>query len=422
MVEGDSTQTKREGAGARKGILLVPRRNRWRGLCRPPAPAQLRPMQVLRLMTLLGCFAGCAAAAPIDTPLWGAKTDGYYSHFVYGITVTAQDTVLVATEARVAGPDAGEKRILLRRSTDRGAHWSPDQIIEGTHDHFSWSNPTFVAVGPTVYLIYSQSVSSDVGRVFVRTSQDDGVSWSERSEITALWDHHPDAWTQHSSIGHGLVKALPPAQGGVFVAMQHRRSVKQPPAKRHYGIDVIQLTPQGWRIAGTLPFDAARGPGEAELTEDAAGALVLIARQTGTQTRGRAESISTDGGAHWSAWRDLTELKGTPCDGGLIQADRHAWLYTYPASTSRSAKDRADLTVALSEDGGRTWPVHRLLHGGHATYSDLAKDAQGNLYCIFGNGGTDFQGDRVDVARFTLDWVRGAESKAAASVPPPSAP
>lgn len=355
------------------------------------------------------------------TPLWTPKSDGYFSHFVYGITATARGSVLVATEARVAGPDAGEKRILLRRSTDQAAHWSADRIIEGEHDHFSWSNPTFVTVGAAEYLLYSQSVSSDVGRVFFRTSADDGVTWSERTEITSLWDDNPAAWTQHSSIGHGLVKALAPAKGGVFVAFSHRRGVNQPVAKRHYGVDVITLTPHGWAIAGTLPFAASSAPGESELTEDANGNLVLVARQTGTTTRGRAESRSTDGGAHWSAWRDLPELTGTPCDGGLIQAGPHAWLYSYPASQSRAAKDRADLTIALSEDGGRTWPIRRLLHPGHATYSDLARDAAGNLYCVFGNGGTDFQGDRVDVARFTLDWVRSGAPTAAASGPAPSA-
>ncbi|HVU32841.1 MAG TPA: sialidase family protein [Opitutaceae bacterium] len=363
--------------------------------------------------------AAPAAARPpefSETEVWG-KDPAYAAHFVYGITVTDQDTVLVACEGRVAGPDAGEKDLLVKRSTDHGATWSADTVIEGRSDRNSWSNPTFVTAGATTYLFYSWSVSSDIGRVFYRTTRDDGLTWSARIEITGLWADNGHGWTQHSSIGHGIVKTRPPDAGRIFLAFAHRGRVAVPPKQRHYGNDVICLGPHGWEIAGGPPVDPARGTNEAELAEGDDGSLFLIARQASGDNQIRARSESRDGGRTWTDWTSVPTLRGTTCDGGLLHFGPGLDFYTFPGSTARSAQQRRNLTIKYSDDGGVTWKGGRLIHRGQSTYSDLARDSAGNVYCLYGRGGTNFMGDRVYVARFTAAWATGTDRQPGPSRP-----
>ncbi|MBI5381925.1 MAG: exo-alpha-sialidase [Opitutae bacterium] len=351
-----------------------------------------------------------AAAAPefSETQVWDKRENNYVSHFVFGIGVTANDTILIACEGRVGGADAGEKDLLVKRSTDHGATWSADAIVEGRSDDNSWSNPTFVTDGATTYLFYSWSVSSDIGRVFYRTSTDHGATWSERTEITHLWNDNPHGWTQHATIGHGIVKQHEPGKGRVLVAFHHRGKVAQPAAKRGYGNDVIVLGPNGWQISGGPSPEATRGTNEARLAERADGTLYLLARQATGDNQLRARSESTDGGKTWSAWITQADIRGTVCDSGLLRFNDDCHLYSFPSGTEKSAQRRRDMTIKASLDGGKTWPHERMLYRGQATYSDLARDSAGNVYCIYGRDGSDFMGERVFVARFNVEWVTGA--------------
>jgi hypothetical protein len=358
------------------------------------------------------CALVCSAAmraAPrfAETEVWKKGEGGYVSHFVFGLAVTPADTLLVACEGRVGGADAAEKDLLLKRSTDHGATWSDELVLEGARDTHSWSNPTFVTAGAITYLFYSQSVSSDEGRVFVRASTDDGRTWSERSELTSLWAGNPHGWTQHSAIGHGIVKQHEPHRGRVLVAFNHRGRVALPTTQRGYGNDVIFLGPDGWRIAGGPPLEPARGTNEARLAERADGSLFLLARQAAGDNQLRARSQSRDGGETWSPWVTQEGIRGTVCDGGLLRFSDALHFYSFPSGTAKSAQQRRDLMIKFSTDGGETWQGDRLIYRGQATYSDLARDARGDLYCVYGRDGADFMGARVFVARFNVAWATG---------------
>jgi len=63
-----------------------------------------------------------------------------------------------------------------------------------------------------------------------------------------------------------------------------------------------------------------------------------------------------------------------------------------------------DLTVRLSYDEGRSWPVSRLLHDCPAAYSGLCAlpdQSIGNLY----DRGSTSPYERITFARLTLEWL-----------------
>lgn len=68
------------------------------------------------------------------------------------------------------------------------------------------------------------------------------------------------------------------------------------------------------------------------------------------------------------------------------------------------------MTVRQSNDGGKTWPLARVLHPGPAAYSCLAvlprSDGDRNLSvgCLYERGEQQAY-ERITFARFDLDWL-----------------
>ncbi|UCD52164.1 MAG: exo-alpha-sialidase [Phycisphaerales bacterium] len=106
------------------------------------------------------------------------------------------------------------------------------------------------------------------------------------------------------------------------------------------------------------------------------------------------------------------------CMAGLVSHRGTApmpgpWLlFSNPQTTDRAHRDRRDLTIQLSRDHGRTWPVKRLLQSGPSAYSDLAVPPDGTILCFYesGRAGSDppnrpWQYACLTMARFDLAWL-----------------
>jgi sialidase-1 len=62
------------------------------------------------------------------------------------------------------------------------------------------------------------------------------------------------------------------------------------------------------------------------------------------------------------------------------------------------------MTVRLSRDGGRTWPVARLLHEGPSAYSSLAVLRDKTIGLLYERGETQPY-ERITFARFSPRWL-----------------
>jgi sialidase-1 len=75
-------------------------------------------------------------------------------------------------------------------------------------------------------------------------------------------------------------------------------------------------------------------------------------------------------------------------------------------------RERKNLTLKLSYDEGRTWPVSRVIEPGPAAYSDLALGPDHTLYCFFEKGTS------LSLARFNLEWASGEQDRLEADKSP----
>ena len=141
---------------------------------------------------------------------------------------------------------------------------------------------------------------------------------------------------------------------------------------------------------------------------DGAGGLLLNMRNTAKAAR-RAQSLSHDGGQTWTAPEYPPELVEPRCQASIL---RYNWpnakepgriIFSNPSSPRRR-----DLTVRLSRDDGKTWPVSRTLHEGPAAYSCLALLPDKTIGCLYECGHTNAY-EKITFARFPLAWLEGSK-------------
>jgi sialidase-1 len=96
----------------------------------------------------------------------------------------------------------------------------------------------------------------------------------------------------------------------------------------------------------------------------------------------------------------LTTLAG-PSPALLFSAPRRVAVDKAGQEVPGGRGKRENLTVMLSADDGRTWPVSRTLEAGPSAYSDLGSHGE-KIYCLYeGSAG-------IRLARFDLGWLRSA--------------
>ena len=150
-------------------------------------------------------------------------------------------------------------------------------------------------------------------------------------------------------------------------------------------------------------------PNETMITELSDGRVMLVTR-SGSKANRKIITTSPDGATAWTKpvfhdqlWEpvcmaSIVAHPSTP--GTLIFSDPHR------VGVDKSGKElpgsrgkRENLSIKLSRDDGKTWPVNKTLEAGSSAYSDLAVLPDGTVLCLY-EGKKD-----IVVARFNLEWV-----------------
>jgi sialidase-1 len=340
--------------------------------------------------------------------LFDSGRDGYGRYRIPSLIVTPARTVLSICEGRKDGGGlTGNIDIVLRRSRDSGKTWSPLEVVADDGDN-TLGNPC-VVVDPstkTIWLALTRSLGTDTEEQIVagtsreRTqmlmtkSVNDGEDWSEPIDISAT--ARQPTWTWYGT-GPGVGVQL---KSGRLVIPAYHADEKSGVYRSHmvYSDDHGQT----WKHGGAVGEQC----GECHVIERQNGALVLNARTNQGRER-RTTAVSQDGGASWSKAAFDEALYDSHCQACIIRLPAAGeqspqWLFSHPAGPGRR-----DLTVRLSRDEGRTWPVAKRLREGDSQYSCLAKLPDGSIGCLYdcwvdGNY-------RLFFVRFSESWLRAGE-------------
>lgn len=328
------------------------------------------------LAALLLAAPGRSATDSAPPPaVFVAGTGGYHTYRIPALVVTPKGTVLAFCEGRKAsGRDDGDIDLLLRRSRDGGATWGPLQVVheEGGTAPITIGNPCpIVAADGTVHLLFTRNNQ----RAFYTRSTDDGTSFSAPREISAALKSFAFPWGR---LGTGPVHGIQTASGRLVVPVWLNDRIKE-----NYRSAAIYSDDGGrtWRAGGLVAPDIT-GCNECTVAELDDGRLLLNMRNR--QEKCRAEAFSADGGVTWSRPRLVGTLVDPQCQGALLALRREGRPLLAFSNAADAARKR--LTVRLSHDGGKTWPISRLLHAGPSAYSDLAATPGGTVLCLYERG------------------------------------
>lgn len=391
----------------------------------------------LRALLLLLPWAAAAGAPLLEKiDLFAEGQAGIACYRIPGIVVTARGTVLAYCEARKLRPaDRGEIEIHLRRSTDGGRTFGPPQHIAhrgprlprnphlpdaktkkdmGGPEEQTVNNPMLIATRDgRVHFVYCVEYM----RSFHCRSDDDGLTWTDPVEITVTFDRFRsdiDWQAIATGPGHGIELRQGRLVVPVWLATYDRRAAS--PLRRGCSVIFSDDAGASWQ-RGDIAMAIG---GESSVAELADGGVLLSARNSDASQR-RAFASSADGATGWTKPRFVPELPEPGCMAGLVRHPGPAsgapplLLHSNPATTNRSHRERKNLTIHLSPDDGRTWPVGKLLQAGPSAYSDLAVLPDGTILCLYENGkpgetrrGGDWAYARITLARFNLEWLHAS--------------
>jgi sialidase-1 len=327
------------------------------------------------------------------------------------IVVTMKGTVLATW---------GTSHVRAKRSEDGGKTWGPEIVI---------AKPGFQTGGLTV-----NETNGDIfafiedrhppATITIYKSSDDGKSW-QKIPTNIKPDSKGNAPSMHMN-EHGITLRHGEHKGRLirpsrWYAGKNDRSLWP----KHY-TNAIYSDDGGktWNTSDPFP---ANGTGEATLAELSDGTIYYNSRrhwaEEGANPKRRWTATSKDGGKTWNDLKFCEVLPDGPqntnygCMGGLTRLaikGRDILIY----SNCDSAGGRKQGTVWASFDGGKTWPIKRLVFAGSHAYSSITSGrpgtkTEGMIYHHFEGGP---KGGSA-VAKFNLSWVLGGESTGDGTVP-----
>ena len=396
---------------------------------------------VLAMVLLAAC--GQEAEVPAAQALFEqvnifeAETGGYAHYRVPAIAVSPKGTVLAFVEARKnSSGDWGTQDIMMRRSTDSGQTWEEPRIIARVKGEIQQNEVAFTQnlakPGEVTYNNIVPIVDRKNGvvhflfcveyaRAYYMRSDDDAMTFSEPVDITGTFEKFRSEYDWKvlaTGPGHGIQLGngrlvvpvwLSDGTGG----HAHRPSI----------VSVIYSDDDGktWERGDVVVrHPELKNPSETLALQLTDGRVMLNIRNESPEHR-RAISYSDDGATGWTRPAFHDELVEPVCMGSLIRLSaqprnsRNRVLFANPDSNEPRDPERPEgnykrqnVTVRLSYDEGRTWPVKKSLEPGVSGYSDLATGPDGTIYCIYERGTPTDRGTHVKyvtVARFDLAWL-----------------
>ena len=354
-----------------------------------------------------------SAPAPIEQiDVFVSGTEGYHTFRIPALIVSPKGTLLAFCEGRKGGrSDSGNIDTLLKRSVDGGKTWGALQVVADDGPH-TMGNPCPVVDGDTgrIWLPLTRNLGQDTEReikaltaegtreAWITYSDDDGATWAKAANITAAVKD--PKWTWYAT-GPGVGIQL--KSGRLLIPCDHAVAGSQTQYSHAFFSDDHGKT---WQLGATIGSDTD----ECQAVELEDGSVLMNMRSYHGKNR-RAVAVSKDGGATWGEVTFDQALIEPVCQASFLRltsskgGGKSRVLFSNPASTQREK-----MTVRLSYDEAKTWPVARELHAGPAAYSCLTVLPDGMIACLYERGDKSAY-ERITLARLSLDWLTHGEDK-----------
>ena len=385
--------------------------------------AEQKNIRICLIFCLFFVLSGLSAQTPtpsdtnradflLRTTLYRPGDHNSKNYRIPAIVTAGDGSLVVATDKRKYNDiDLPEDiDILVNRSTDGGRTWSqPLTLAEGTGVGHGFGDCALVRTNEEGGLIavfvggvgFWQSRPDNPLRTYLCRSHDNGRTWSQPTDIThfilgpdCVVPEHRSWWSSFFASGAGLRTS---SGRLMFVAAVREDSLWMACNYVFYSDDDGET----WQCSQKA---SPRGD-EAKVVELSDGRILMSIRAEGH----RLYNISEDGGV---TWRDTTsvwpELEAPACNGDILRCTapngRMLLLHSLPYG-----KERKDVTVFVSFDEGKTWPVHRTIVPYPSAYSSLCQLPDGTIGLYVEEAFNDGVNYSMVFYNFSLEWLLGKE-------------
>jgi sialidase-1 len=344
-----------------------------------------------------------------------AGLDGVREYRIPALATTNTGMLIAICDARIKKPGDAINNIdlAMKRSADNGRTWEPVQFIADFPGEEAACDSSVVVdrMTDTIWVLYDHILDkperATVRKRELRTvnlhlikSRDDGVTWSEPTDITQ----------SVNQIGWETVMSAP----GSGIQMRDSSLVfpcyTRRPDQDHSHMLISADHGKTW----TISADAGGKVDECQVVELANGSALLNMRSE--RGKGcRAIASTSDGGKSWEKLVDDVQLPDPKCQGSFIRHTelrdgfrRNRLLFANAANSSQSV----NMTVRLSYDEGKTWPIAKVIYSGPSAYSCLTVLQDGSIGLLYENGqATPYE--TITFARFNLQWLTDGRDREA---------
>ncbi|MGW1314893.1 exo-alpha-sialidase [Streptomyces sp. NPDC002426] len=375
-------------------------------------------LALLSAAVMVATAAGTAQGAPTVAAAAGELTSqdiatagvGSPYYRIPALTTSVKGTLLAAYDARpTLGDLPGNLGVVLRRSTDGGATWQTQQVVRKEAAPKGFGDPSLLTDTTTgrIFVFYAASVNQgffgsatgndesdpDVLQADYSYSDDDGLTWTHRRITSQIKN---PAWAgMFAASGQGIQ-----LRNGTY-----KGRLIQQYAIRNNGANYA-VSAYSDDHGATWKMGTPVGPGgdENKTVELNDGRIMLNNRSAPYRTI----AYSTDGGVTYTPFTQDTNLPDPANNGSVIRYapdaaasdPQSSWLLF---SNTESTSSRSNLTVKMSCDNGKTWPIRKVVNAGSAAYSTLTRLPDGRLGLLYERGGVD----AITYSSFDLKWLGG---------------
>tara|TARA_R110000868_G_scaffold79850_4_gene227024 strand:- start:2252 stop:3412 length:1161 start_codon:yes stop_codon:yes gene_type:complete len=318
--------------------------------------------------------------------------EGYQCFRIPAVVTTSNGILLAFAEGRKNGcSDTGSIDLVMKRSTDGGINWGTLEVL--WHDEGNTcGNPSPVVdrITGDVFLLSTWNLgtdhesdiiaqkSKDTRRVFIMKSVNEGISWDRPKEITA--EVKLPNWTWYATgPGSGIQILGGKYKDRLVIASDHIEAV----TKKYYS-HTIYSDDHGatWELGGSTPLDQVN---ECEVVELSDHRLMLNMRNYDRQMSSRQLAYSDDGGESWKDMHHHESLIEPICQASTLRFDMEGQVYVLFANPA-DTKSRVNMTVRVSSDDGKSWPMVKQIFPGPSAYSDLTPINWKNIGILYEGG------------------------------------
>lgn len=304
----------------------------------------------------------------------------------YGFGLTRDPLFAFAEGRRNSSHDTGSIDMVYKFSLDGGENWSDLHVLlsYGTENIGKYGNPTPVLDVDTAKLVFPYMTGTEANAYDYDTYM---AQFSFNADYTLeqvgeAIDINPDKVADSSGGGSDGVREqtlmIGPGKSIQIHGGKYDGRIIVPASGGGHSF-VLYSDDHG----ATWKRGESAGVGnECEAAQLSNGEIVMVIRDmTGCSMPHYEQyqrlSYSRDGGETWYEQTTDTSLKSPICMSSLAMTADGKLLMSYPDSFLT----RANLSVAASLDGGKTWKSTRV-YSGAAGYSCLAADTDGNIYLL----------------------------------------